>query len=67
MTDPRYPDVTVELTGTSGNAFSIIGTVRNALRRAKVPADEVSAFQKEAMSGDYDNVLAAAMRWVDVE
>ena len=63
----KYPEITVQLTGTDGNAFSIIGTVQRALRRAGVDAAEVSAFVAEAMSGDYDNVLATAMRWVEVE
>lgn len=63
---PKYPDVTVQLTGKDGNAFNIIGLVSRALRRAGY-ADQVAAFQKEATSGDYDNLLATAMRWVEVE
>jgi len=63
----RYPDITVELVGEDGNAFSIIGAVRRALRRANVPHEEVSKFQDEAMSGDYDHLLQTAMRWVNVE
>jgi hypothetical protein len=66
MTVPRYPEITVQLTGTDGNAFAIIGAVRKALRRADVPPAEVEAFMVEATSGDYDHVLATAMRTVDV-
>jgi hypothetical protein len=66
MTIPKYPDVTVQLTGTDGNAFSIVGKVQRALRRANVFEGEVQAFVTEATSGDYDNVLSTAMRWVDV-
>ena len=65
--DVKYPNVTVQLTGENGNAFNIIGLVQQALRRAKVPAEEIAEFRKEAMSGDYDNVLVTAMRWVDVQ
>jgi hypothetical protein len=46
--------------------MSIIARVRRALRRADVPNDEVEQFSREAMSGDYDNVLQTAMKWVDV-
>ena len=63
----RYPNVVVRLVGEDGNAFSIMGRVSQALKRAGVPQEEVRAFQSEAMSGDYDNVLQAAMRWVEVE
>ena len=62
----KYPDVSVKLTGEDGNAFSIIGRVVQALRRAGVSAEEQDAFRKEATSGDYDNVLQTAMRWVGV-
>lgn len=63
---PKYPDVSVRITGTDGNAFAVIGTVTKELKRAKVPTSEVNKFRNEAMSGDYDNVLRTAMKWVRV-
>lgn len=63
---PLYPDAIAQLSGEEGNAFAIIGRVRTALRRAGAPADELEAFQTEAMSGDYNNLLRTAMRWVEV-
>ena len=66
-TTPRYPDVTVRLVGEDGNAFSIMGRVRGALRRADVPQDEIERFTAEAMAGDYDDLLRTVMAWVDVE
>jgi len=66
MSDVKYPDITVQLTGTDGNAFAVIGKVQMALRRARVPQEEVDAFVKEATSGDYNNVLATCMSWVEV-
>lgn len=63
MSNPKYPDIEVQLTGEDSNAMSIIGRVSKALRRAGV---DPAPFVEEAMSGDYDNVLASAMRWVDV-
>ena len=58
--------VEVELTGHDGNAFAVLGRVRNALRSAGASEAEVSAFHSEATAGDYDNLLATCMRWVDV-
>jgi hypothetical protein len=63
----KYPDITVALTGRDGNAFSIIGSVSKALRRAGVSAEEIDKFRTEAMSGDYDHVLQTTMDWVEVE
>jgi len=63
----KYPDIHVRLTGTDGNACAIVGTVARAMRTAKVPADEVKAFQAAAMSGDYDHLLATCCQWVAVD
>ncbi len=66
MSDIKYPNIEVELVGQDGNAFNLIGLVCKALRRNKVPSEEVSKFQEEAMSGDYDNLLQTCMKWVNV-
>jgi hypothetical protein len=65
-TQPKYPDIEVQLSGEDGNAFAVIGAVTKALRRAGVDEAERQAFTKEAMSGDYNNVIQTAMKWVEV-
>lgn len=62
--EPRHPDVVVQLTGTDGNAFAVLGRVRAALRKAGIDASEFSA---EATSGDYGHLLATCTAWVTVE
>ena len=62
----KYPEIEVQLTGEDGNAFAILGTVMMALRRARVPKEQIEKFQEEATSGDYNNLLATAMKWVMV-
>jgi len=64
---PKYPNVTVRLSGEDGNAFVILGRVDSALRRASVPPSERYAFQEEATSGDYNHLLRTAMAWVNVQ
>jgi Domain of unknown function (DUF4314) len=64
-TQPRYPEVQVQLTGQDGNAFAVLGRTAAALRRAGVPPEEVDAFFAEATSGDYDHLLQTTMAWVD--
>ena len=61
----RHPEIEVQLTGTDGDAMALVATVGRALRRAGL-AGEVDEFRTEALSGDYDNVLATCMRWVSV-
>lgn len=64
--EPKYPHIAVELVGQDGNAMSIISRVRRALLDYGVDAGEAGLFVNEAMSGDYDNVIATAARWVEV-
>lgn len=62
----RYPDIKVKLVGSDGNAFAIMGKVVSALRRAGVDQEEINQYKEESMSGDYNNLLCTAMRWVEV-
>lgn len=58
-------DVHVQLSGTDGNAFSIMGTVTKALKRGG-HRDLVDQFFTEATSGNYDHVLQTCMKYVHV-
>lgn len=64
--DPFYPDVFVQLSGNDGNAFAIMGSVRQALRRAGVSNENIALYSADSQSGDYDHLLQTAMRWVEV-
>ena len=64
--EPICKNVKVQLSGEDGNAFFIIGRVTQAMRRAKVEKETIDSFSKEAMSGDYDNVLRTCMKYVKV-
>ena len=64
--EPKYPDVEVRLTDVDGNAFSVIGAVTGAMRRAGIPQEERDAFVEEASSGNYDHLLQTAMKTVTV-
>lgn len=63
----KYETVTVKLTGNDGNAFSIMGAVSKAIRKAGATQEEIEDYMNESMSGDYDNLLRTAMKWVNVE
>jgi len=66
MSMTKYPNIEVKLTGSDGNAFAIIGRVKTALADGGASYEQVNKFMDEATSGDYNNVLATAMRWVSV-
>lgn len=62
---PKF-NVKCKLTGTNGNCFAVMGTVKRAMLKAKVPQEDITAFMTEAMSGDYDHLLRTAMEYVEV-
>ncbi len=57
---------TVELIGQDGNAFYILGACRKAARKAEWPPERIDSVMNEMKSGNYDNLLATAMRYFDV-
>lgn len=63
---PKYPKAKVRLVGEDGNAFFILGKVRQALQKVGATKEEQDNFMAEATSGDYNHLLATAMAWVDV-
>jgi hypothetical protein len=66
MSEVKYPNVKVRLTGRDGNAFAIMGAVSMALRLANASKEEIAEYRKESTAGDYDNLLQVADRWVVV-
>jgi len=62
MTGPKIKP-TVKLIDTNGNAFAIIGRVKEALRKADADKDYIFKYQEEAMAGDYDNLLCVTMEY----
>ncbi|MBA3010053.1 MAG: hypothetical protein FP812_07430 [Desulfobacula sp.] len=65
MTKPKIKP-TVKLIDTNGNAFAIIGRVRNALFKAGADKEYVKKYLDEVMSGDYDNLICVTMDYVNV-
>jgi len=55
------------LVGVDGNAYAIMGTVQRGLRRAGAPKEYIAKAMNEMMAGDYDNLLAVAVRYTDDE
>jgi hypothetical protein len=60
----KKPKVT--LVGKDGNAFFIMGTVRQALREAGADQEYIDKYTDEAKSGDYNHLLSTTMNYVEV-
>lgn len=66
IVDVKYPHIHVQLTGKNENAFVILGLMEQALKKEKVPPEEIQEFRKEAISSDYNYLLQTCMKWVSV-
>lgn len=49
-----------------GNGFVIIGAAITAMRKENVDKDVIEKYKKEAMAGDYDNLLMVTMKYVEI-
>lgn len=70
-----FPKISVQLVGKDGNAFAIMGAVSSALRKGlkdyyhydnKKINETIKEYVEESKSGDYDNLLVTAIKYVDV-
>jgi len=64
----KYPDnkPTVKLVGEDGNASVILGKTVSAITRAGADKEYIEKYKKEAMSGDYDNLLFVTSQYVNI-
>ena len=66
ITQPKYPNVEVQLIGQDSNGWLIAGKTMQALISGGVDDDEAEEFMREALSGNYDHLLQTVMEWVVV-
>ena len=58
---------TLKLIGQDGNAFSVMGLVKKALKNAGADKEYIDKYLNAATSGDYYHLLVVSMKYVDVE
>ena len=57
----------VKLIGQDGNAFSIMGSVKQALKSAGSDKEYIDKYLSEATSGDFDHLIVVSMKYVEVQ
>jgi len=55
-----------DLVGVGGNALVIMGYVLKAMRECKMSKEEQSDYQRKAIIGDYDHLLAVSIEMIDL-
>lgn len=53
------------LVGIDGNAFSVMGYVSKCMRQEGMSREEIENYRKEAMSGDYNNLLVVSQEMIE--
>lgn len=54
-----------DLVGIDENAWSVMGYVTRAMRECRFSKEEQKAYQDDAMSGDYNHLLAVSVEMID--
>jgi len=62
-----YQKPRVKLVDEDGNAFSILAKVKLAMSKAGATKEEIDRYMKEAMFGDYNNLIDVTADYVEVE
>ena len=62
----NLPKPKVNLTSVDGNAFMVLGVCNQALREAGWDKEQLAEFSEQAMSGDYNHLLAVACKFCEV-
>lgn len=65
MIGPRETPV-VNLLGTNGNAFAIMGAVSKALKKEGADKEYIDKFKERAMSGNHNHLITVALEYVEV-
>ena len=58
MSEREVPEV--QLTGRDGNAFAVMGAVKEAMKESGWTKEEITEVMDDMMSGDYDHLLCVA-------
>ena len=53
------------LVGINGNAYNIMGYVRDAMHDANMTNDDIAAYVKDATSSDYNHLVAVSCEMID--
>ncbi len=61
---PAFP---FQMSGRDGNSFAILGRFHKEARKAGWTKEQREALCAEAMSGDYDHLLATFMKYTDAQ
>jgi len=56
----------MQLVGLDGNAFAVLGAFQREARKQGWTPEEIATVRAEAMSGDYNHLLATIMDNVDM-
>lgn len=67
MSEPKYPDLFVQLSGQDGNIGAIMSRVNRELRSVGASVEEQNNFRRDIFEcGSYDEALRVVASWVAV-
>jgi len=65
--NPVFPNITVKLTNHDRNIFSVLSTIKKALKKHNVSENDQLQFRKEVLGSNcYNSALNVCFRWVTI-
>lgn len=54
------------LVGVDGNAYAVMGYVRNAMKKEHCSSEEIEKYTNDAKSGDYNHLLVVSLEMIEM-
>lgn len=67
MSEENQNKPVLQVVGTDGNAFALLGKARQVMRQEKWSKEKRDEVMEKAMSGDYNHLLRILMEYFDVQ
>jgi hypothetical protein len=67
MKNASKTGLTLNIIGSDGNAFSILGKAIKTMKQANLSQKDIDEYEVLATSGDYNNLLRVTMDWFVVK
>jgi hypothetical protein len=65
-TQPMFPSTILNVDGPQGNAYAVMGTVENCMKRAGYDRARIDEVITEMKAGDYDHLISVARQWITI-
>lgn len=64
---PLFKDIIIDIDGADGNAYFILGFIKNLLKRLEYDKNEIDKVLEDMMSNNYEHLISVAAKYVVIK